>query len=655
MISCHYNYNSKVECDECVDNHYIGSNGQCKKCRNIYPTGGKCVICSDDDTDYDSDSCFCYDHYTKVGQSHCERCPKNCLFCNYNYTLNSTKCLDCDDNYGLNKDKFCTYCGSGCKTCSFNKNNEANCTQCYSGTFLDKNECLICNEGCSKCKINESSPYKNESICTQCKNHYAMNPENQCINCLRSDAGGIGCDYCKYNLNNSRFECLNCLDKYNYAFINNTFQCLRNTEITQVYLFGCLQAIYFKENNTYECLKCLDGFIQIMNDKTCRRFQDIGISSFCLEVENLGTPNKGLYSCKKCQTGTTHVKFKSNGKKDCYSRSSNFNYCIEGEIEENGKHICTKCVEHASINNSSLCNCNPDSFGKNNELCYKCDDKDVGIAGCLASKGCKYVHSNNQLDCNQCKEGFFKYSTGQCYFCENEIKYCNKCHFDQKLKCDKCISIYSPNEEKDKCVIDECLEYPEISPGCIICKENLEEYLNNNKCQSCKYGYFKTRNETCVYCSSEEYGGPACYECGYEIDKDGLETNNIICTDCHSKDKYIQFNYITYYNNYCYSNSALSHNGKCYSCKYSLSESCLKCEFNNVNKLVCTFCAPGYYLDSEGKCISIMNKIEKIQNCKNQQFTIGKILYHFYNYDINNNYLKIYNYEDRRNYNNNFS
>ena len=42
-----------------------------------------------------------------------------------------------------------------------------------------------------------------------------------------------------------------------------------------------------------------------MNDKTCRRFQDIGISSFCLEVENLGTPNKGLYSCKKCQTGTT--------------------------------------------------------------------------------------------------------------------------------------------------------------------------------------------------------------------------------------------------------------------------------------------------------------------------------------------------------------
>ena len=26
----------------------------------------------------------------------------------------------------------------------------------------------------SKCIINESSPYKNESLCTQCKDHYAM-------------------------------------------------------------------------------------------------------------------------------------------------------------------------------------------------------------------------------------------------------------------------------------------------------------------------------------------------------------------------------------------------------------------------------------------------------------------------------------------------
>ena len=650
---CHFNDNSKAECDECVDNYYKSSNGQCKKCRNIYPTGGKCVICSDNDTEIDNDSCFCYDYYTKIGLSHCERCPKNCWHCNYNYTLNTTQCLSCNDNYGLNKNKNCTYCGSGCKTCRINETNETNCTECYSGTFLEYNKCLICNEGCSKCKINESSPYKNESICTICKSHYAMNQDNQCNYCRRSDTGGFGCNYCKYNVKYSRFECTDCINNYDYVFINNTFQCLANNDINQVYLYGCLQAIYFKENNTYECLKCRDDFIQIVNDKTCRKIQEIGISSYCLEVENLGTPNNSLYSCKKCQAGTTHVKFISNGKKDCYSRSSNFNYCIEGEIEDNGKHICTKCVEFASINESSLCECNPDSFGKYNELCYKCDDIDVGIEGCLASKGRKYIHSNDQLDCNQCEEGYFKYSTGQCYYCESEIKYCNKCHFDQKLKCDNCISIYSPNEEWDKCVIDECQEYPEISPGCIICKDNLEEYLKNNKCQSCKYGYFKTRNEICVYCGSEEYGGPACYECGYDIDKDGKETDNIICKDCYSKEKYINFDDNIDYSKYYYSNSALSSNGKCYNCKYSLSESCLKCKFNENDKLVCALCAPGYYLDSEGKCLSFINKIKKINNCNSHQISIGKILYGFNDNDIFNNYLHFHNNEDKYNYYNN--
>ena len=651
--SCHYNDNSKVECDQCVNNYYKSSNGECKKCREVSISRGWCLICSDNNTDYDSGSCYCNGGSIKVGQSHCEKCPYNCKKCEYNYTLNTTQCLDCYDNYVLNKDKTCTYCGNGCKRCSINEKYEANCTWCYSGTFLEYNKCLICNDGCSLCEINQSSPYKNESLCTVCKFPYAMNPENQCTYCRYSDTGGEGCYDCTYNAYNSRFECLKCINN-NYTFINNIHQCLRNTDINQVYLYGCLQAIYFKENNTYECLKCRDGFIQIVNDKTCRKIKEIGISSYCFEVENLGTPNNSLYSCTKCQNGTTHVEFKSNGKKDCYSRSNNFHYCIEGEIEENGKHLCTKCVELASINNSSLCDCNFDSFGKNNELCYKCDDKNIGIEGCLASKGCNYIHSNNQLDCNQCEKGYFKYSTGQCYYCENEIKFCNKCHFDLKLKCDNCISIYSPNEEKDKCVIDECQEYPEISPGCIICIDKLEEYLINNKCQSCKYGYFKTRNETCVYCSSEEYGGPACYECGYDIDKDGIETDNIICKDCYSKDKYINFNYEIDYNKYYYSNSVLSPNGKCYNCKYSLSESCLKCEFNKDDKLVCTFCAPGYYLDSEGKCISIINKIKKINNCDHQQFSIGTILYDFYDSDIFNNYLYFKTNNDKINYNNNF-
>ena len=128
-------------------------------------------------------------------------------------------------------------------------------------------------------------------LCTICKFNYAMNPENQCTYCRYFNTGGIGCNYCKYNLNNSRFECTKCINDNDYAFINNTHQCLSNYVTSQVYLYGCLQAIYFRENNTYECLKCRDDFIQIVNDRTCRKIQAIGISSYCLEVENLGTPN----------------------------------------------------------------------------------------------------------------------------------------------------------------------------------------------------------------------------------------------------------------------------------------------------------------------------------------------------------------------------
>ena len=72
----------------------------------------------------------------------------------------------------------------------------------------------------------------------------------------------------------------------------------------------------------------------------------------------------------------------------------------------------------------------------------------------------------------------------------------------------------------------------------MICKNKLSEYKNNNKCEYCKYGYFKTKEEKCVYCRSEEYGGPACYECGYEQDENGNETNNIICKDCYSYNNY---------------------------------------------------------------------------------------------------------------------
>jgi len=311
-------------------------------------------------------------------------------------------------------------------------------------------------------------------------------------------------------------------------------------------------------------------------------------------------------------------------------------------MDENGEIICTKCIEHATLNSSGICKCNSDSYERYGS-CYKCENE---MQGCLASKGCYFNNSIYSLACNECKIGFYL-ENGKCRHCSSKIKNCEACHRGKngEIRCDTCNSFYflnTTNDTIDKCILNECDEYSDIAPGCIICKDKLNEYKKNNKCQICKYGYFKTKNESCVYCRSEQYGGPACYECGFEEDQNGSETNNIICKDCLSgyQEKY---------------NSILSSDGKCYSCQYKLSEKCVICDFvkdsKNSKELQCLLCKNGYYLDSNGMCISFIDKIETIPNCYLHEFNISNISFYFYNEPnyiyLNNTYiLTLANYND---------
>ena len=159
----------------------------------------------------------------------------------------------------------------------------------------------------------------------------------------------------------------------------------------------------------------------------------------------------------------------------------------------------------------------------------------------------------------------------------------------------------------------------------------MNEYKSNNKCQSCDYGYFKTKDEKCVYCRSEQYGGPGCYECGYE-NQNGVETNNIICKNCFSLENYFQDYYSDlneYVQNEYFDTTILSPNGKCYNYRFDLKEKCLKYEYDNNNNLVCKICLYGYYLDSNGKCIDYTDKIEIKSNCKSLDFSINNLMFSF--------------------------
>ena len=83
-----------------------------------------------------------------------------------------------------------------------------------------------------------------------------------------------------------------------------------------------------------------------------------------------------------------------------------------------------------------------------------------------------------------------------------------------------------------------------------------------------------------------------------------------------------------------------------------LPESCLKCELiiDNVNKdiFICTICDLGYYLDSEGNCISYKNNIEKIPNCEQYNFYLSNLSFVFHNRSISYNYISLNNSSDVR-------
>ena len=637
---CHYN-NGTVECDKCNEGYYKNSAGDCLECYYHNIEGGYCKVCSDNDNNIDYDNCNCDYGYTKLENGSCFKCQENCDECEYNYILNTTECIECSySNYILNSFKNCTYCGFGCNECELNIENNPICKRCDHDFFLDKNQCKKCPEGCNKCE--------DESICIECKYDYILNAEtNNCTLC--SELAGEGCQYCIYNQNNKQYECLECeyWGDSNYVYINNTHQCLKITGENNYNLNDCLKANKEKDDK-YECYECRYDLIKVKNENKCIELFEVNLSPYCLEVEKLNKSDAPFYSCTKCEENYYLKIDDSTGIQNCVNKNEddseyvkdplNFPYCLETKKGNENSVICTKCVKNAILKDN-ICKCDSSYFGYKNLSCFKCDDEKYGNPGCNATFGCQYFPLINELDCNKCKEGYFEYTKGQCFSCSEHITNCNQCNLNDKeeLKCEKCMDLYILNDKTNACELNECEEYPDISPGCIICKDKLNEYKEKKECQTCKYGYFLTKEKKCVYCRSEEYGGPDCFECGY-AQENGKETDKIICKNCYSYYDDNQIDLFNFLNNYHstliqYYSTALSSDGKCYNCQYEVSDNCLKCEFindkENKEKLTCTLCPLGYYLNSEGKCISFIKDIKTIPNCESMVFNIENYVFYY--------------------------
>ena len=629
---------SQPICDECYSGYYLDSNGNCQECGYTYITGGRYYSCG-------KIYYYCDSGYIHVENS-CLKCPSNCDYCKYNSETKKAECSMCETGYVLtSKRDQCIYCGSGCQTCILNENNAPICTKCDSNTFLGDNHCLTCPSECRyDCEYNATIE---KYFCNSCSSsNYIFIPENRtCISCSSiEEIGGNACHSCYYYSLTNKFRCLTCND-YNYysksyVYVQNTYQCFSNKDSSKVGLYGCLTAEYNETLDKYSCLSCYiqdKYFIPVINEQSCIPPSRENLYN-CLKAEKIDEK----YSCVQCSPNYALVDEIENGIKKCYNRNNKLVLCSEG-ILENGEFICTKCINNAIFNTSlNVCECDSISFLENN-LCYKCSDEFNGNPGCEENLGCDYNPANDQLDCKQCKKGYFNYTEGQCFSCSDKIPNCNSCHYNEtnlKLICDECINnIYTINKEENNCELNECEEYPDISPGCIICKNNLDEYKKNKKCDRCKYGYFKTKDEKCVLCSSDKTGGTACEQCGYELNNDGEESDNIVCKECfphnfYYQEFYDQYNIIDDYNN-------ININDKCYNCRMETSKGCYQCEPVKENgktvNVKCIMCKIGYYLTPEGNCLNFTNLIEKDLNCLTYSFSIGDLDFTVYTRENDHN------------------
>jgi len=169
---------------------------------------------------------------------------------------------------------------------------------------------------------------------------------------------------------------------------------------------------------------------------------------------------------------------------DCVEKKGKLIRCVNATEDENGNQNCTKCIYNFPLVwrdefNGTICDekCRFDEFLRDS-WCYKCDDSSKGNKGCVASLGCNFTVSNKELDCFDCKPGYFL-SNFQCLFCKDFDRNSTKCHYDyqnKRVQPDECEFGYYINNETHKCEIITYDEYPEITPGCILSINNKTEY-----------------------------------------------------------------------------------------------------------------------------------------------------------------------------------
>ena len=594
---CHYAYYDTVsgtaKCSQCNSGYVLTNSKSCipypSYCSSAYyDTSSGTAKCSQ-----------CYSGYVLTNTKLCINCPTNCYSCYFDTSSNSGKCQICKDGYGLNLNGECISCGGNCKNCHLDSNSNKICIDCYYHYLVVQNICEYMNIP-AHCKnhLNERFNNINEYKCQKCDSYYSLNETNNiCMHCPDN------CPNCHFEENNT-FYCDSCDNNY---VLNENSLCENCTSNEKIGGIGCLNCKF--EGGKNKCIKCSDDYIFIENDIVCKFPPQINLNATCETAIRLENNN---YSCTKCRKGNYTFITRYNNISDCYLAQNELINCVEGYEDIEGKAFCNICIYDYRLTLSRkyqqyICDdiCDYDCFFNNNYTskgdyigCVKCDNMTAGgQIGCNSTQGCSYNKNDSHFYCESCKDGYFKFDW-QCLPCSRRDGNCTQCHFDEseeRFKCDKCVDKFYVNKTSFLCDIITYDEYPEVTAGCILPINNHTLYEERKKCYDCKYGFFKTKDETCIYCKARKNGGPKCDECKYIIDENEDETNKINC-------------------NICSIDNMLSPSGRCYNCTDEVGPGCSQCKFDDETEdVICEICEEHYTLNSEGYCS--FKYSEDVSNC----------------------------------------
>ena len=380
----------------------------------------------------------------------------------------------------------------------------------------------------------------------------------------------------------------------------------------------CKKCEYLEAFDNYICLECIDGYSLDSKTNTCKQNINLNLNihpglSNC-NIENIGTIDNPIYSCKKCINNSNILITAENGAKFCEEPINELKGCLKVKVDTSYTDNIYNCSECSSnyisyyssffkrkicqniyqdiIRNKLLSNNKFESeesvlaingICKNKKLftpdginCYACNNKNIGMIGCKGS--CTFsTKTNNILECEegQCKTGYLEKNKGICELCSSINKGCIECHYDNN--------------------------YPNNYLGL----KRKRRFV----CEQCEEGYIKAEDGYCYHCS--KLGFTNCEKCKYDND------NELMC-DKYKDDYFLtddgfcaQCNYpkIKNMRNICIYCDDIEEGG---------IEGCQKC-YNNEEKILCQQCGDGFILlENSQICLKISEdpELEKFINCQ---------------------------------------